>query len=730
MALTISRQASQRRIVYGLNVLANIVLALAVAALLIWAAGRFGGRVDVSSARLNSLQPRTLNLLRGLTGDVTLTALYSTLLKDVDPYAEKRRTRVADLLALYEGSSRGRVTARTLDPRRDEAQVNELLRRIADKPQLREESKTHRELLEQFGPLSRQIVELCEAEGAALETLLKSDARLARLPQITSVRLAFQQLIRETSEVTQDIEEAQSRALKRYGVATQAMKEFLSVAQSSLQSVQSWMTGDAQALPGPGPESLEFLRGAQARYAGVLGALAEILPRLEQLPELKLDTLITTLAGGSTVVVETPEAAEVLSLNDVWPFRMDQNAPTPADGDPRDFAGEQAVSSAILKLTQKEKTAVIFTRCGGQPLLRPDFANLNLMNLQQLPRAAYQQMNEILQRQNFLTDEWDVAASSTPPRPAGAARTIYVVFPPAPPLRPNPMQPMPSPGITPEQRQAIESALEEAGRSVFLVGWQPPPGGPYAFADYLRNTWGVSVRTDSLAVQFIPHPQKPGYWWPANSRDLALMTSDVISFTSHEIGRPLASLPGALYMVAPLERVGTDLVSAATAPAAVQIEVVAEVPRTEDVWATSDIMKVIEEDLQRERGTRRRPQDIAPPFPVILAASKADGDRTVIIGSERFAADEIAQSQGVTISSAGFVAYPLYPANADLLVNALHWLAGEADRISVGARRSDVPRLERLVKGGQTLFWQIFLVGLWPGLILSLGVGVWLSRQR
>lgn len=730
MAVSIGMQASQRRIVYGLNVALNIVLALAVAALAVWAAGRFGGRADVSSARLNSLQPRTLSLLRGLDQDVTLTALYSTLLKDVDPYAEKRRTRVADLLALYEGSSRGRVTARTLDPRKDEAQVNELLKRIADKPLYRDESRTHRELLERYGPLSRQIVELCEAESGALETLLKTDARLARVPQITTVRLAFQQLIREASEAARDIEEAQSRALKRYGAATQAMKEFLSVAQSSLQSVQNWMTGDAQAAGGLGPEALEFLRGAPARYAGVLSALGEILPRLEQLSELKLDTLINTLAGGSTIVVETPEAAEVLSLNDVWPFRTDQNVPAPADGDPRDFAGEQAVSSAILKLTQKEKTAVIFTRCGGQPLLRPDFSNLNLMNLQQLPRAAYQQMNETLQRQNFLTEEWDVAASTTPPRPEGAARTIYVVFPPAPPQRPNPMQPMPSTGITPEQRQAIESAVEEAGRSVFLVGWQPPPGGSYAFADYLRNTWGVNVRTDYLAVQFIPHPQKAGYWWPANSRDLALMTTEVIAFTDHEIGRPLASLPGALYMVAPLEKAGGDPVATTSAPAGVQIDVVAEVPRTEDVWATSNIMRVIEEDLQRERGTRRRPEDLAPPFPVILAASRGDGDRTVIIGSERFAADEIAQSQGLTISSAGFVAYPLYPANADLLVNALHWLAGEADRISVGARRTDVPRLDRLAKGGPTLFWQIFLVGIWPGLILSVGVGVWMIRQR
>jgi hypothetical protein len=730
MALSIGMQASQRRIVYGLNVLFNIVLAVAVAALAVWAAGRFGGRADVSSARLNSLQPRTLSLLRGLNQDVTLTALYSTLLKDVDPYAEKRRTRVADLLALYEGSSRGRVTARTLDPRKDEAQVNELLRRIADKPLHRDESKTHRELLEQFSPLSKQVVQLCEAESEALETLLKTDARLARVPQVTSVRLAFQQLIREASEAARDIEEAQSRALKRYGTATRAMKEFLSVAQTSLQSVQTWMTGDAQAHAGLGPEALEFLRGASARYASVLSALGEILPRLEQLPELKLDTLITTLAGGSTIVVETPEAAEVLSLNDVWPFRTDQNVPAPADGDPRDFAGEQAVSSAILKLTQKEKTAVIFTRCGGQPLLRPDFSNLNLMNLQQLPRAAYQQMNEILQRQNFLTEEWDVAADATPPRPEGAARTIYIVFPPAPPQRTNPMQPMPSMGITPEQRQAIESAVEESGRSVFLVGWQPPPGGPYAFADYLRNTWGVNARTDHLAVQFIPHPQKPGYWWPANSRDLALMTTEVISFTRHEIGSPLASLPGALYMVAPLEKAPAASTATTSAPAGVQVEVVAEVPRTEDVWATSEIMRVIEEDLQRERGTRRRPEDIAPPFPVILAASKDDGDRTVIIGSERFAADEIAQSQGLTISSAGFVAYPLYPANADLLVNALHWLAGEADRISVGARRTDVPRLDRLAKGGQTLFWQIFLVGIWPGLILSVGVGVWMIRQR
>ena len=53
-----------------------------------------------------------------------------------------------------------------------------------------------------------------------------------------------------------------------------------------------------------------------------------------------------------------------------------------------------------------------------------------------------------------------------------------------------------------------------------------------------------------------------------------------------------------------------------------------------------------------------------------------------------------------------------------------------ADRIAVGPRRSDVPRLDKLTEGGMAQFCRVLLVGIWPGLALLAGAGVWLLRRR
>jgi hypothetical protein len=101
----------------------------------------------------------------------------------------------------------------------------------------------------------------------------------------------------------------------------------------------------------------------------------------------------------------------------------------------------------------------------------------------------------------------------------------------------------------------------------------------------------------------------------------------------------------------------------------------------------------------------------------------------VVFGSQVFAADEVAQANAVQQVGNHYVVGPAYPANADLFINALHWLTGEADRIAVGPRRGDLPRLSGLNETWAGILpW--FLVGVWPALALVAGVGMWVVRRR
>jgi hypothetical protein len=726
---------SERRVVFALNSALQVVLALAAVVLLVGAAAQFGRRLDLSSSRSNSLSPRTLALLSGLPTDVRVTGLYSTALKDYRKHDQKRRDRVADLLTLYESRGRGRISAAMLDPQKERTRLAELIARLRQKPSYREELKPLEALLEQFAPVKARIVELIQRERDTLERLGQADPRLASVPQTTTIRLATQELLKDATQTEQDLtktREVGEGEIPRFMQAVAEIAQHLGAVQKSLQGIQTWMMTEGSALPGLTDETVQHFRGSQARFEPLLNELTELIPKFQGSTPPRLETIADTLVQGQTILVETDESAEVLTLDDVWPYRSERSAPAAEDGDPRDFAGEQAVSSAILKLTQKDKTAVIFVRVGGQPLLHPDFSRFQ-QTMQMPGPAPYGQLNDLLGRQNFLTQEWDVAASPTPPTVAGAARRVYVLLAPEPSR--NPMQPFPQ-GITPEQRASIEQAVEEAGTCMFLAPWYPSVfSGGYPFRDYLRSAWQVESQSDYLVLQYAPGRQKRDLWELANP-DPFILSSDVLEFSGHPIVKPLASTPGAFYRAQPLRVLpvpappddGHELAeSAPRSPATV--ETLASVRPTENVWATSDVER-LQEDFRQRMGTQPRSEDLRPPFPVALAVTRGDGKKAVVIASERMFSDDVAQAQALAFAGGTAVLYPVYPANSDLFINAVHWLAGDVDRISVGAKRGDVPRLDRLKEGWAANLTRAFVMGIWPAVVLLIGGGVWMMRRR
>ena len=729
MAVSRPMTATRRRLLYGANVAVAVVLVVAVVGIAVWLAGQYGGRADLTSSRVNSLSSRTVGLLGGLDQDITITGLY-TVLSEYQAHAQKRQDHVRDLLDLYESFGRGRVATVMIDPMKERGKVDELLKRLCERPAYKDEAAPHEEALNKFPDLNTAISGLADGDLAQFKSFAEADARMKRVREFVIVANYLALLGREAQGVAADVNELLADDVPRYGRAVSAVREYLGQVQTYLQDAQRWMSGDGAALPDLMPDVRVFFQAAKDRYQPILDEVAALLRETEDLKQVKLEEVYDTLSQWGTqppILVETETEARVCSLNDVWPYRAG-GGPAPPDGDPRDFAGEQAVSSAILQLTQTEKTAVVFTRFGGESPIRPDFSQMNRM-MMSMPRAPYQVLNAQLEKANFVTEDWDVATQNEPPAVEDAGHTIYVVFPPEPPPQPNPMQPSPQAGITPQQKQAILDAVNESGLAIFLAGWSQPTvrfmrtGPPYEYADYLRSTWGVELRDQHLALHFSETPQRQGVKGPANRNPLILDTK-VMRFTDHDIARPLRALEGAFLAAAPLEIVTGD-----EKPAGVEVAVIAEVRETEDVWAVADVLR-LQEDLQKRFGTTRHEDDIAAPFPVAVAATNERGQKVVVFGSERFAADDVAQSQSVMLTSKGLQAYLNFPANTDLFVNALHWLTGEADRIAVGPRQSDVPRLDKLTEGGTAQFCRVLLVGIWPGLALLAGAGVWLLRRR
>ncbi len=726
--------AARRRLMYGVNVAVSVVLAGGLLGLVVYLAQAFGGQVDLTASGVNSLSPYTKKMLRTLDKPIHVSALY-TVLTEYDKIAQKRQKAVADLLTLYESASSGKVRGRVVDPMKDQTAATRVLESLKNKPAYKDETAGHAAALAGFPELSRSITALLNEE---------SD-RLAKVPpefaadKLAIVARNFQAVTMEAGLVDEKVTTLLQAEVPGYGQALSAVRAYLPRVQGLLTDARAYLEQSLADRGGVPAEVREVYGGAGQRYADVLARIEKTLADTQELEKkpVRLEELYRKLRNWPTspvILVETDADAKALDLEEVWPHRSDPNAPLPEDGDERVFAGERAVSSAILQLTQKEKTAVVFTHWGGTPPLTPDFRNMNPMMMRQMPRAPFQQVNKLLQDANFVTSSWDVQQDKKAPVVEGAARTIYVVMRPEPPQQ-NMMQPQPEPGISPADKQLILDAVSASGRALFLCGWSAPASQmemitgarEYEFNDYLKNTWGMLCKSKYLTVVFQPNPEKPGLWVPRRGAT-TVQVPDNAAFTNHEIGAELRSVVTALTSVAPLEIDAAD-----KRPAGVEVRPVIETLPSDDLWAIADVSQT-DRDLKSKRGTAPTANDILSVpkgFPVAAAGENKQGQRVVVISSEDFATDAQALATGLAVTGRGLAEISLAPGNVDLLVNSLHWLAGNADRIAAGTTTGDVPRLSRLRPGATADFWRYwFLPGIWPGAALAAGVAVWFFRRR
>jgi hypothetical protein len=743
MAVNDTMNAPRRRLVFGVNVIVQAILALAVVVAVIWITGLFNLQADLTGTGRNSLSPRTVQLLKHLDQNVRITAVFPEPDKR-DQIGQKRRQAMRDLLDLYEQAGGGRVTTAMLDPSLEKAATDKLLKRLTELPAYKDEARPHQEALAASAKLTEDLKNLATDESKRLEELAHNDPQAARNRNFAIVRNNLRQVARDVQETQQKIKELTEGEIPRYGQAIKEVRDSVKNGELTLRDTSTWMTTEGASIAGITPDLQTFFQGAPARYEAVLKDMQELLKKTENLKDVKVEELYTGLTrwrSGPPVLVESEHEARVVPFWDLWVPPSEPGAPISPDGDDRVFAGESAISSNILQLTQKDKTGVVFVRYGGQPLLRPDYSQMqNPMMMQQMPRAPYQELNSLLDKAGFVTQEWDVATQKTPPKVEKAARTVYVVLPPEPSEQPDPRRPQPKPGMTPDDRKAVLDAVGASGMAVFMAGFMPPtapyPGaaGTYEYADYLKSKWGVDVAYNELALHFMPHPEgRKDQWVPARQPQL-LSTDDVVRLTDHPISAPLAADRAGFILAAPLR-----ILPAESRPAGEKIDVVAEVRKTSDAWASSDLAS-LEQQFKRTQSVRPGPTDSPAPFPIAVAASRETGgegattapvksERIVVISSEHFAEDQLAQQSGFQMRGNALVVGPLYPANTDLFINALHWLTGEADRISVGPRTGDVPRLTKLTEAWSArLPW--LLVGVWPALALVAGFGVWLVRRK
>ena len=457
---------------------------------------------------------------------------------------------------------------------------------------------------------------------------------------------------------------------------------------------------------------LSFLRGAGARYADMAATLEGEVTKLDELEPLTVDEILRDLGPtANAILVRSEQDVRVVPFSDVWP-QVEQGA---ARFENRSFNGEAKLTSAILRATHKEQTAVVLVRFGGPPLTIGGF-------MPGQPKPDMAQMKEHLEDANFIVEEWDLKTTTEPPviEPA-PTRTIFVVLKPSPPAtdqfgRPNP-EDVP---FGEKHRKALIDAMGENGRAMFIAGFAPggnpmmPMPSSYEYGDYLKSAWGIDVQTDQLLIDVTN--VGPGEY-QIMRRDFYVMRD--FGYEDHLITDTVRKRQLALPICSPLKL-------AETLPEGVKVERLVQTPKRDGLWAVADISTYIEQANRREPFARAE-GDQEEAFDVAMALVHGDS-KIVVVGSLEFAFDGVAMAMGLVSTGQSLAIRPINPGNITLFVNALHWLDDNTEFMNVGEKIA-AGTLEIESASARTVVKALTIIVL-PAVVLVLGVIVWSVRRR
>lgn len=417
------------------------------------------------------------------------------------------------------------------------------------------------------------------------------------------------------------------------------------------------------------------------QYVAESGDAFEVLAPAGRLDKVKEAIEKAGLTVLKTTTEMRPDKVKVVSFDDVWV--RNTKARDAAEAQERLFAGESAVSSALLGLCATEKPAVLFVTCGA-------------------PASSwggpYSEMADRIRKSNFIVEDWDLMRQPEMPRPEGSSMVILVLVPPSPP---NPQMPMPPP--TPEQfKPAIEAVKN--GTPAVLLG-EPAnimqPTVPYS---ELFDLFGVTAKFSAVAVRKVVVD--------GAGTEKAVPQVEVTAYEKHAISDPLGALPTMFLTASPLE-VRKDL------PAGTTAEVVASLPGGRDYWADTVVFEALRGEAKFDPS-----DDISGPLPLVVAASRKVDQRTqrvLLAGDADLAQDRVAFYRDV-------FGRELFPGNAELFINGLLWVTGtEEHLITVSPEALQARRIGEL--GIWALPLQILVIGGLPAVVLFAGVIVYLVRR-
>jgi ABC-type uncharacterized transport system involved in gliding motility auxiliary subunit len=332
------------------------------------------------------------------------------------------------------------------------------------------------------------------------------------------------------------------------------------------------------------------------------------------------------------------------------------------------FKGEEQFTSALLAVTEEQVQKVYFTAGHGEPSTDSRERGRGFADAKQL-----------LERDNLGVGVWNCLGKADLPADAGA---IIIAGPRT--------------GFLEPETGALEKYLAGGGHVLVLADpVLPGPGAPpsdYGLGKLLAER-GVKLGADIVVD-------------PANAVPLVGPETLIANhYGSHAIVRALSgeNLPTVFPLARSVQK---------TDPPIVAFSFASLVETTAEGWGETSLSK-----LETE-GAVKDDKDTKGPVTIVAAVEPADekkaGDkplRMVVAGNSRFVLNG-------SIANAG---------NANLFLNSVHWLVGQAKLVGIAPKTPEQASLA--LTQAQVRRISLFTVLGMPALAIALGVWVWYRRR-
>lgn len=676
-----------RRARYGLNVIVSVAAAVTLVVLINWIAHRHFIRRDFTDRRQYSLSEQTLKVLEQLEGPYRVVTLFTR----EGPYIDQSR----DLIDEY-GRYGDNLSIDHIDAGRDIGRVEKFFASLRD----RYEAQLRPLILAvQKGTESLERVKTAAGE---LRTPLAELVGNGALPEgdlqrfIREVASALARLENEIEQLATQVRRDMDSPLPAYGQTVSTIQSLLGDLDGNVFAItqqQFRLAADSPEVPAGVKDGLLSLA---VRIERLRSGLQEDLALIRDAPvAADYERVRGQLNNPDPIVLMSGDQAQVLGVGEL--FREPDARQMPPGQQPRLwFQGEEKLTGALVNMSLKTRPMVVFIPGGSEQAIGP--------------RGTYNQVVQRLENMNFQVKQWSPQPQPGPmgqpmppgpmPEPEPGQKAVWIALPSG---QADPMNPMAAAGGG--QVAAILKSRIDAGDAAMVLltmSQMAQFGAPNQVAEFVEP-WGITAQLDRLILREMTLP---------DNQTRAVSQLDVSSWPDGlSITRAISGTPGVFLQASPLVLSKQEQDSGRLWPLAFV--------EGEDLWA--------ERDLQGTEQPERDPATSGGPF-IIAAAAEREGKRLIVVADPAWASDQVV-TYGMLGPGSAELFGAMFPANAELFVNSVYWLAGLDQLIAASPRTQDIRRVKPMTDGTRDMV-SLALLGGMPLVVVMLGVGVWQVRRQ